>query len=120
MSFQPVPFFHVRPPVADREHDLHRLTGGTGSSRRPLAAALTAAIVLALVTAGVAMAAASSPRLSPQGWRAYKGFEAVTARAADVDATHVRRAQQSSGRAARHPHLSCSFTCRARPSPNPG
>lgn len=94
MPFQPVPFFHARPPVADREHDVHRLIGGTGSSRRPLTAALTAAIVLALVIAGVAVAAASSPRLSPQGWRAYKGYEAVSARIVGVDPRHPMAAHR--------------------------
>jgi hypothetical protein len=94
MPYQPVAFFHLRPPVADREPDLHRLAGGSGSSRRPLAAALMASIVLVLVTGGIAVAAATSPRLSPQGWRAYKGFEAVSARVAAVAPHHPKRAHR--------------------------
>src|SRR3954471_1617327 len=90
MPYQAVPFSHVRPPHDVEPHATERLPSGPRRSHARVAVVSLIVISLVLLAAAVALAAPSSSRLSTQGWRTYKGFEAVSA--APLDANHAEHA----------------------------
>ena len=78
MTYLPVPLHHGRPAPGGRR-------------RGAVAAALLIAAAIVLVTGGIAVAAATSPRLSAPGWQTYQGFEGATARANAINPRRARK-----------------------------
>ena len=81
MTYVPVPLHHGRPRPGERR-------------RGAVALAVLIAAAIVLLTGGIALAAATSPRLSAPGWRTYKGFDGVTARATVINPKHARTAHR--------------------------
>ena len=81
MTYVPVPLHPGRPRTGERR-------------RGAVAVAVLIAVAIVLLTGGIALAAATSPRLAAPGWRTYKGFEGVTARANAVNPAHAGKAHR--------------------------